>query len=59
MRALDADALRAAYTATGAGSGDARRRGVVMDPELRDDEELPLPLGGDAERYWVPFVLEG
>lgn len=59
VRALDADALRAAYAAMGGGSGDARRRGVVLDPELRDDEELPLPLGGDAERYWAPFVLVG
>lgn len=55
--ALDADALRAAYVALGGGTGDAQRRGVVLDPELRDDEDLPLPLGGDAERYWAPFVL--
>jgi len=59
VRGLDADALRAAYAAMGGGSGEAQRRGVVLDPELLDDEEVPLPLGGDAERYWAPFVLVG
>ena len=59
VHALDADALRAAYVAMGGGSGDAQRRGVELDPELRDDEDLPAPLGGDAERFWAPFVLVG
>lgn len=59
VHALDADALRAAYVGMGGGSDDAQRRGVELDPELRDDEELPAPLGGDAERFWAPFVLVG
>jgi CHAT domain-containing protein len=59
VHALDADALRAAYVAMGGGTDDAQRRGVELDPELRDDEELPAPLGGDAERFWAPFVLVG
>ncbi len=59
VHALDADALRAAYVAMGGGGEDAQRRGVDLDPELRDDEDLPAPLGGDAERFWAPFVVVG
>lgn len=32
---------------------------LLLDPELRDDEPLPEPLDGSAERYWAPFVLVG
>jgi CHAT domain-containing protein len=59
VHALDAEALRAAYVAMGGGDDDVQRRGVELDPELRDDEEVPAPLGGDAERFWAPFVLVG
>lgn len=59
VHGLDADALRAAYVAMGGGHEDAQRRGVELDPELRDEEELPAALGGDAERFWAPFVLVG
>jgi CHAT domain-containing protein len=59
VHALDAGGLRAAYVAMGGGGDDAQRRGVELDPELRDDEDLPAPLGGDAERFWAPFVLVG
>ncbi len=52
--------LQAAYVELG-GVPDAddgtRRRGVELDPELRDEEEVPDPLDGDAERFWAPFVL--
>lgn len=61
--------LRAAYEALGGtpeGYSAARRRGarrgpvgLELDAELRDDEEVPERLGGDAERYWAPFVLVG
>lgn len=57
--AMDAPSLRAAYQALG-GDPDAtahRRRGSWLDPALRDEEEIPEPLGGDAERFWAPFVL--
>ncbi|MFC0682796.1 CHAT domain-containing protein [Lysobacter korlensis] len=68
LAALSADDLRAAYEALGGDPAAARgvRRGVPaldaeldahMDPELRDDEEVPKPLGGDAARYWAPFIL--
>ncbi len=59
VHAMDADSLRAAYVALGGSTSDAQRRGVELDPELRDDEEVPAQLGGDAERYWAPFVLVG
>ncbi|SDP03058.1 CHAT domain-containing protein [Pedococcus dokdonensis] len=60
VRAMDADALQAAYVELGGGGpATGTRRGVELDPELRDDDELPAPLGGDAERYWAPFVLVG
>jgi CHAT domain-containing protein len=59
VHALDADALQAAYLAMGGADNDAQRRGVELDPDLRDEEELPTPLGGDAERFWAPFVLVG
>jgi CHAT domain-containing protein len=59
VRAMDAAALSAAYIALGGETTSAQRRGVELDPELRDDAELPEPLGGDAERYWAPFVLVG
>ena len=60
LSALSADDLRAEYAALGGGADAVRgvRRGVPeLDPELRDDEEVPEALGGDAERYWAPFVL--
>ena len=65
LRDLSADGLEAAYLALGgtADAGDgARRRSLAdlaLDPELRDDEPLPEPLDGSAERYWAPFVLVG
>ncbi|MFN8192794.1 MAG: CHAT domain-containing protein [Nocardioidaceae bacterium] len=59
VHALDAPALRAAYVGMGGSGQDARRRGVELDPELRDEEDVPAPLGGDAERFWAPFVLVG
>jgi CHAT domain-containing protein len=60
LRAMDAGALHAAYLALGgADPSTGTRRGVELDPELRDDDALPEPLGGDAERYWAPFILVG
>ncbi|HQR27905.1 MAG TPA: hypothetical protein PLP61_12775, partial [Nocardioides sp.] len=61
VRELSAEGLRAAYAALGGepGSRADRRRGRDLDPRLRDEEEIPEPLGGDAERYWAPFVLIG
>lgn len=60
LREMDADAVHAAYLALGGeGAPTGVRRGVELDPELRDDDALPEPLGGDAERYWAPFVLVG
>lgn len=58
--ALDADALSDAYAALG-GHPEAgrRRRGTDLHPAFEDDEEIPAPMGGDAERYWAPFVLVG
>ena len=57
---MDAEALHAAYLGLGGvDPASGTRRGVELDPELRDDEALPEPLGGDAERYWAPFVLVG
>ena len=38
-------------------AGHVRRRGIDLDPELRDEEEIPDPLSGDAERFWAPFIL--
>jgi CHAT domain-containing protein len=68
LAAMSADQLRAAYVALGGGeeaaslgrSASLRRGGagdLGLDAELLDNEELPEPLGGDAERYWAPFVL--
>ncbi|WSR19704.1 hypothetical protein OG457_44360 [Streptomyces sp. NBC_01207] len=60
---LPRDELRAdASRFYGAGGGDPEanadgRRGLDLNPRLRDTEETPEPLGGDAERYWAPFVL--
>jgi CHAT domain-containing protein/tetratricopeptide (TPR) repeat protein len=58
LYAMSADELRSKFTELG---GDPtalnRRRGLDLDPDLRDDEEIPAELGGDAERYWAPFVL--
>jgi CHAT domain-containing protein len=60
LREMDAAAIHAAYLALGgADAPSGTRRGVELDPELRDDGALPEPLGGDAERYWAPFVLVG
>ncbi|MFD3547043.1 CHAT domain-containing protein [Streptomyces sp. NPDC058655] len=59
LHGMSAGQMQAAYTALG-GDPNAnadRRRGLVLDPRLRDAEEMPEPLGGDAERYWAPFVL--
>ncbi len=52
-----ADLVAAAPDAAEIGRG--RRRGRALDPELRDDEDVPEPLAGDAERYWAPFVVVG
>lgn len=60
LAALTRDALRDAYIAMGGDprSARSRRRGVSeRDKELIDDEEMPDALGGDAERYWAPFIL--
>ena len=68
VRDLDEPALGAAYVAassrvgTDARSveGQARRRGeIVLPDELRDDEDIPSPLSGMAERHWAPFILVG
>jgi CHAT domain-containing protein len=68
VHSLDNAALRLQYAGlcqragTDPGDSDAqdRRRGQLELPaELRDDEELPPPLGGSAERHWAPFVLVG
>lgn len=45
-------------TRTGVGAGTPLLRGLLDDPSLRDEDE-PEALGGDAERYWAPFVLVG
>ena len=58
--ALDADALSDAYRgARRPTQGRHRRRGETLHPEFVDDDEIPVPLGGDAERFWAPFVLVG
>lgn len=56
--AMSAGELRSKYTELG-GEATAmnRRRGLDLDPDLQDDEEIPAELGGDAERYWAPFIL--
>ncbi|WP_405889714.1 CHAT domain-containing protein [Streptomyces sp. NBC_00133] len=59
IRGMSAEQLRTAYTRMG-GDPDAnanRRRGIDLDPDLRDEEEIPEPMGGDAERYWAPFII--
>lgn len=56
--AMSAADLDAAYGALGGEpAGERRRRGLDLDPELRDDEDVPEALGGDAERYWAPFIV--
>jgi CHAT domain-containing protein len=61
---LDAAGMRDAYatlcrevgsTSARLDAGD-RRRGE-LDDELADNEPLPEPLGGSAERHWAPFIL--
>lgn len=63
VHGLDHAGLLARYAALGGVSGtDAQsyRRGEIeLDPELRDDEEIPAPAGGSAERHWAPFILFG
>ena len=60
VSALDAEALGEAYRALGGEpNGRHRRRGEALPPEFVDDDEIPVPLGGDAERFWAPFVLVG
>lgn len=45
---------------TGRGGAAPRRRGQIdLPPEFMDDEPLPEPLDGRAERYWAPFILVG
>jgi len=57
---LDHDGLRREYEALGGTVGErATRRGNPLDHELLDLEEEPAPLGGDAERFWAPFILVG
>lgn len=58
---MTGEQLRAAYAVLGGTPGPdaSRRRGVELDPSLRDEDEIPEPLGGDAERFWAPFVLIG
>ncbi|MFG2486207.1 CHAT domain-containing protein [Streptomyces virginiae] len=59
VHAMSAGQLSAAYTALG-GDPDTdihRRRGREIDPELLDEHRVPEPMGGDAERYWAPFVI--
>jgi CHAT domain-containing protein len=58
--AMSASGLQEAYVALGGhAAGSTRRRGIDLDPELRDNEEIPEMLGGNAERYWAPFVVFG
>jgi CHAT domain-containing protein len=56
-----AEQLRAAYVELGGDPAQdaSQRRGLDLDPGLRDEEEIPDPLSGDAERYWAPFVVVG
>ncbi|MFD7913623.1 CHAT domain-containing protein [Streptomyces sp. NPDC059752] len=59
LHGISSGQMQAAYTALG-GDPEANadgRSGLDPDPRLRDTEETPEPLGGDAERYWAPFVL--
>jgi len=63
---LGAEELAAEYERLGGDRPDlaapgrrSRRRAPVLPPGLRDEEEIPTPLSGDAERYWAPFVLVG
>ena len=62
IHARSADQLHAAYVALGGDASPAQRRRALhldLDPKLRDDEAVPEPLGGDAERFWAPFILVG
>jgi CHAT domain-containing protein len=55
---MSAGDLRRQFTQLGGEpTAENRRRGLVLDPELLDDEEIPTELGGDAERFWAPFIL--
>ncbi|MBJ8341221.1 CHAT domain-containing protein [Antrihabitans sp. YC3-6] len=59
---LTPDDMHVAYHKLGgtpASEGTKRRRGLNLPPELRDDEVIPQPLSGDAERYWAPFMVVG
>jgi len=38
---------------------DRRRGEHELTADLRDDEAIPPPLGGAAERHWAPFILVG
>ena len=56
--AMSADELATAYAELGGKpTGGSRRRGLDIDPELRDDLEIPEALHGNAERFWAPFIL--
>jgi hypothetical protein len=63
VHSLDEAALRASYEeVAGAQRGSMlqqRRGNVAADAELLDDEEVPAPAGGRAERQWAPFILVG
>jgi CHAT domain-containing protein len=67
VHGLDHAALRGQYatlchqadTDGDTDSQDRRRGQLELPAELRDDEELPPPLGGAAERHWAPFIVVG
>jgi CHAT domain-containing protein len=69
LRTMTSEALDTAYVALGGtpqsndpGWSRKRRRvppDLLLDPELRDDEPMPEPLDGSAERHWAAFVLVG
>jgi hypothetical protein len=55
----------AAQVAFGALATEVGRQDLVTDGRFRrrseydDEEELPPPLGGPAERWWALFILVG
>ena len=61
LHSMSADAIRANYAElSGNAPPSGRRRGLIdLPPEFVDDEPLPEPLDGRAERNWAPFILVG
>jgi CHAT domain-containing protein len=61
---LSADSLQEQCVALGDTTSTCRqrhpRRGdLCLESELLDDDPVPKPLSGAAERYWAPFILVG